>query len=213
MTVKAILSVVLSLAAAPLAAQTVLGFRAGVGVARMDYSHTAFAPCPPNESCHGVPDDWIVSPLISADVSHPTAIEELSFRLSVTYAVKGGAGSGRWANGKPSSGTQRLHFLQFSPLLNANVRADPQDRFAVSLLLGPWAELRVGCSVAGALAAGCYGDEVMDAGVAFGGGFQYRVTSNLALTAESVYYWGLVPLGDELTRLVAVQAGVTIISR
>ena len=34
--------------------------------------------------------------------------------------VKGGAGSGRWANGKPSSGTQRLHFLQLSPLLNAS---------------------------------------------------------------------------------------------
>ncbi len=33
------------------------------------------------------------------------------------------------------------------------------------------------------------------------------------LAAESVYYWGLVPLGDGLTRLVAVQAGVTINSR
>ncbi len=118
----------LILTAGPLAAQTDLGFRAGVGLARMDFSRIAFALCPPETDCHGVPDDWILSPLISADVRHATAVEELSFRLSLTYAVKGGAGSGgRYANGMPSSGTQRLHFLQFSPLLNVNVRPDTQD--------------------------------------------------------------------------------------
>ncbi len=130
---KVILSAALILTAVPLAGQEFLGFRAGVGAARMDFSYIAFAPCLPDEP-HGVPDDWIVSPLISADIGYGTAIEELSFRLSVTYAVKGGAASGYWANGTPSSGTQRLHLLQFSPLLNANMRAAPQDRWVVSLL-------------------------------------------------------------------------------
>lgn len=42
----------------------------------------------------------------------------------------------------------------------------------------------------------------------------YTVSGNLKLTAESVYCWALAPLnGGRLTRLVAVQAGVTINSR
>lgn len=210
---KAILPAVLILTAVPLAGQDFLGFRAGVGAARMDFRNIHFAPCLPDEHCHGVPDDWIVSPLISADIGYDTAIEELSFRLSVTYAVKGGAASGSWANGTPSSGTQRLHLLQFSPLLNANMRAHPQDRWAVSLLAGPWAALPVACSEAGAVAWTC-SQGTPEAGVAFGGGFQYTVGNNLTFTAESIYYWGLVPLDDgELTRLVAVQVGVTIHSR
>ncbi|WP_419937892.1 hypothetical protein [Candidatus Palauibacter sp.] len=205
-----ILSAVLGLTAAPLAAQTDLGFRAGVGLARMDFSGVAYAPCPPETDCHSAPDDWSLSPLISADVRHATGV--LSFRVSFTYAVKGGAGSGgRYANGTPSSGTQRLHFLQFSPLLEANMPWDARGRFAVSLLFGPWAALRVGCSVAGALAAGCYTDEMPDAGVAFGGGIHYTVASTLTITAESIYHWGLVPnAGGGLTRLVAVQVGATI---
>ena len=134
---KAILSAVLVLTAAPLAAQTVFGLRAGVGFARQDFSGIVFAPCLPTASCHGVPSDWILSPLISADVSHTTTVEELNIRVSVTYAVKGGAGSGRDARGMPSSGRLSLHFLQFSPLLAANMRSHPQGRYAASLLFGP----------------------------------------------------------------------------
>lgn len=209
---KIILSAVLIFTAAPLAAQTVLGFRAGVGFARMDFSRIAFAPCLPGEPCHGVPGDWILSPLISADVSHATAVEELNIRFSATYAVKGGAGSGEWADGTPSSGKLRLHFLQFSPLLNVTVRSQALGRYAVSLLLGPYAALRIGCSEAGALAAGCYKQEAPDAGVALGGGVHYTVASNLTITAESIYHWGLVSHdgGGELTRLVAVQAGLAV---
>ena len=206
---------VLLLTAAPLAAQSVLGFRAGVGVARMDYSGIYFAPCFPDEPCHGIPADWAVSPLVSADVPYTTGVEELSFRLSLTWAVKGGAGSGWYADGTPSSGKRRLHFLQFSPLLNVNLRPDRQGRYGVSLLVGPWAALRVGCSKAGAMAAGCYKQEAPDAGAAFGGGVHYTVSGNLTITAESIYHWGLVSHGGGgvRTRFVAVQAGLTIQSR
>ena len=203
---------VLLLTAAPLAAQSVLGFRAGVGVARMDYSGIYFAPCLPEEPCHGIPHDWAVSPLVSADVSLATAVEELSFRFGLTWAVKGGAGSGSQADRTPSSGKLRLHFLQFSPLLNVNLRPDRQGRYGVSLLIGPWAALRVGCSVAGAVGAGCSTQEGPEAGVAVGGGVHYTVASNLTITAESIYHWGLVSHdgGPGRTRLVAVQVGATI---
>ncbi|MCE2397817.1 MAG: hypothetical protein J4F34_02050 [Gemmatimonadetes bacterium] len=203
------------LTAAPLGAQSVIGFRAGVAWARTDYSHVHFAPCPPETACHGVPSDRILTPLISADVRHPTAVEELSFRLSLSYGVKGGTGSGYWADhATPSSGTLRLHFLQFSPLLNVNLRGQAQDRYAVSLLVGPWAALRIGCSVAGQLGTSCESSEPVDAGVAFGGGVQYRVASNLTLAAESIYHWGILPQNvSGVTRLVAVQFGVTIHSR
>ncbi len=69
--------------------------------------------------------------------------------------------------------------------------------------------MRVGCSLAGALAAGCYSDEVPDAGVAFGAGFQDELTSRLTLTAEGIYYWGLGGAGEQ-TRIIAVQLGLTI---
>ena len=208
------LSAVLILTAAPLGAQSVKGFRAGVAWARTDYSYVHFAPCLPETACHGVPSGRILAPLISADIRRPTAVEALSFRLSVSYGVKGGTGSGYWADATPSSGTLRLHFLQFSPLLNVNLRGRAQDRYAVSLLVGPWAALRIGCSVAGQLGTSCRSSEPLDAGVAFGGGVQYRVASNLTLTTESIYHWGILPQNlSGMTRIVAVQFGVTIHSR
>lgn len=214
---------VLILTAAPLGAQSVIGFRAGVAWARTDYSSVYhFAPCTSDTACHGVPSDRILGPLISADFRHPTAVEELSFRISVSYGVKGGTGSGYWAgHATPSSGALRLHFLQFSPLLNIDLRGQAQHRQAVSLLVGPWAALRVGCSVAGELDTSCRSSK-LDAGVAFGGGVQYRVASNLTLATESIYHWGILPQNvdwglpqnvDGTTRLVAVQFGVTIHSR
>ena len=208
------LSAVFILPAAPLVAQSVIGFRAGVAWARTDYSHVHFAPCFPDEDCHGYPSDRILTPVISADVRHPTVVEGLSFRLSVSYGVKGGTGSGYWAGHVPSSGTLRLHFLQFSPLMNIGLGGLAQDRHAVSLLVGPWAALRIGCSVAGELATSCGSSEPLDAGVAFGGGVQYRAASNLEFAAESIYQGGILPQNaDGMTRLVAVQFGVTIHSR
>lgn len=213
----AILSAVLvltavPLAVAPLAAQTVLGVRVGAGFARMEYGNIVFAPCFPAEPCPGVPTDWTLSPLISADVTHATGIDVLNIRLSLTYAVKGGAGSGSDAHDIPLTGTARLHFLQFSPLLEVNLPSHEAGRYAVSLLVGPWAGLRVGCGEQGRLAWSCGTQEAGDAGVAFGGGVHYTVAGNLTITAESIYHWGLVPHGaiGELTRLVAIQAGVTV---
>jgi len=56
--------------------------------------------------------------------------------------------------------------------------------------------------------------EPLDAGVAFGGGVQYRVASNLTLATESSYHWGILLQNvDGTTRLVAVQFGVTVHSR
>jgi len=213
----AILSAVLVLTAvplalAPLAAQTVLGVRVGAGFARMDYNGIRSVPCFPAEPCPGVAKDWGLSPLLSVDVSRATAIDALNIRFSLTYAAKGGAGSGSDARDLPSSGTLRLHFLQFSPLLEASLPPHEAGRYAVSLLVGPWAGLRVGCGKQGQVAWSCRTQEAPDAGVAFGGGVHYTVASNLTITAESIYHWGLVSHdgGGELTRLVAIQAGVTV---
>lgn len=208
-------SVVLILTAAPLAAQSGIGFRAGVAWARTDYSHLDFSPCPDETACHGHPSDRILTPVISADVLRPTAVEQLSFRLGVSYAVRGGTGSGYWADHEtPSSGTLRLHFLQLSPLLTVHLREQALHRYAVSLLVGPWAALRIGCSLGGELGTSCRSSERLDAGVAFGGGVQYRVASNLTLATESIYHWGVLPQNvDGTSRLLAVQFGVTVHSR
>ncbi|MCY3700991.1 MAG: hypothetical protein OXH46_15335 [Gemmatimonadetes bacterium] len=125
--------------ALPAAAQTTLGMRAGVGIARMDLDpgDELFAPCPPGETCPGFPSDPAYSFTFGADLTVPLAVDPYEIRVGGTYAVKGGAGSEHGANSDPISGRLSAGYFQLSSLLGARLFGRPLGRLSVRVLAGP----------------------------------------------------------------------------
>lgn len=97
-----VLALMLLPTALPAAAQTTLGVRAGLGSARLVLSdNVVFGPCPPDADCPGFATGSARSLTLGADVSVPLAGDAVEIRVGAAYSEKGGAASGRDADGNP----------------------------------------------------------------------------------------------------------------
>lgn len=188
-------------------AQKNVGIRLGVGNASLAVpGYIDSDPCPPEADCLGGAADAVRGLILGADLDLPVPNSSgaLGLRIGAAYAQKGGAGSGRRADGEPDrGGTLSTSYLQFSALLRART-AGPQS---LVVLLGPWVGRQLSCEIVGDLAAACGMD---DAGVAMGAGVEMALpgSSSTSVGVEGIYYRGLKEQSrDERTRFVAVQAG------
>ena len=135
-------ALVVALAAAPLAAQTTIGVRAGIGLASLsgDATETRGA------SAFDDPRGGIV---VGVDAGIPLS-GGLGVRLGMGLAPKGGA-----AEVPPSITTSRalteskaeMDYLQFSALLRAGADAE-EGRLNFGILAGPWMAFNLSCQVA-----------------------------------------------------------------
>ena len=189
------------------AAQKDVGIRLGVGNASLAVpGYIDSDPCPPETDCPGGAADAVRGLILGADLDLPVPNSSgaLGLRIGAAYAQKGGAGSGRDADGEPDrGGTLSTSYLQFSALLRAQT-SGPQS---LVVLLGPWVGKQLSCGIEGDLAAACGVD---DAGVAMGAGVEMALpgSSGASVGMEGIYYRGLKEQsGDERTRFVAFQAG------
>ena len=211
---RILFALILLSVALPAAAQTMLGVRAGVGIARMDLEDGVYVtPCLPDHICLGFPDDPAHSFTFGADLAVPLAADPLEIRVGGTYAVKGGVQSGRDANGEPLSSRLSASYVQLSSLLAARLRDRPLGRLSVRVLAGPWVALRLWCRRDGKQSKSCGGidPDTPDAGVAVGGGLEAALSTRLSLGVEAIYYHGLTSVAShETTRFVAIQVGAVV---
>ena len=111
-------------------AQKDFGVRLGVGNASLAVpGHIDSDPCPPETDCPAGATDAVRGLILGADLDLPVPNSSgaLGLRIGAAYAQKGGAGSGRDADGEPDrGGTLSTSYLQFSALLRART-AGPQS--------------------------------------------------------------------------------------
>ena len=127
---RIVLVLVLFPTALSAAAQKDIGVRLGVGNASLAVpGHIDSDPCPPETDCPAGATDAVRGLILGADLDLPVPNSSgaLGLRIGAAYAQKGGAGSGRDADGEPDrGGTLSTSYLQFSALLRART-AGPQS--------------------------------------------------------------------------------------
>ena len=231
-------ALVITLAAAPLGAQTTIGLRGGVGSAILSAGESVTAT--------GTTFDDSRTGLVAGIDAGIPLFGGLGVRLGMGLAQKGGA-----ADLPTSITTGRLHtqsmahldYLQFSALLRASSDAE-EGNLNFGLLVGPYVALNLSCNVALSTAQGpdtgppvppgipnrvpaggtrvaqdtsveCGEDgtdEVTssDFGLAFGGGFEVRLTDSMSLGFELIYAVGLSEIDDDgkKTRQMVFQSGL-----
>ncbi len=231
-------ALVITLAAAPLGAQTTLGLRAGVGSGILSAEGSVTAT--------GTTfDDSRTGLVAGVDMGIPL-IGGLGVRLGMGLAQKGGA------TDIPTSITQgrlntqsmaQLDYLQFSALLRAGSDAEGGD-LNFGLLIGPYVAYNLSCNVAletaqgpdtgppvppgipnrvpgvrtgvaedTSLACGEGGATDFtsnDFGLAFGAGFEVRLSDSMSLGFDLIYALGLSEIDDggKKTRQMVFQSGV-----
>lgn len=196
--------------AVPAAAQSTLGIRAGLGIARMGFFpgwSVAFAPCPPDTDCPGLPEGWVRGPSFGADIGLQLREDSrIDLRVGAGYARKGGIASGFDAHGDSLPGELSVSYLQLSGLF----RARAYEPHSVAVLFGPWIGLRVQCTEEGSVDGSCTDGGMPDVGLALGGGVELALFSGLSLGLDAIYYRGLLfQWGyDMTTEFVSVQAGL-----
>ncbi|WP_420634287.1 porin family protein [Candidatus Palauibacter sp.] len=233
-----VVALILTLAAAPLGAQTTIGLRAGVGAATLSGDGSGAR----SGSAFDGPRYGIV-PGIDAGIPLSGG---LSVRIGIGLAQKGGA-----TDVPPSITASRsfvesvaeLDYLQFSTLLRASADAE-EGRLNFGVLAGPYVAFNYSCNVAVTIvepppirppappgvpnraAAGgmriapdpgvaCGEDGSSDVrssdfGLAFGGGFEVKLSDSLSLAFDLIYAMGLSEIDDEGNRNqhVALQSGL-----
>ena len=234
-------ALVITLAGAPLGAQTTIGLRGGIGSATLSGDGSA-APTGTTfeDSRSGV--------VLGIDAGIPLS-GPLGVRIGMGLAQKGGA-----ADIPASITTGRLNtqsiaqmdYLQFSALLRASSDAEGGN-LNFGLLVGPYVGLNLSCNVALSTAQGrdtgppvppgipnrvsagqvgrtsvaqdtkleCGEDgtsEVTssDFGLAFGGGFEVKLSDSMSLGFELIYAMGLSEIDDDgqKNRQVLFQTGL-----
>lgn len=207
------------LVAAPLAAQAIVGVRAGL-------SRATFSAFLEEEFLEvealGVDtsEDARMGVLVGVDVAFPLATA-LELRLGGAYAPKGYSLTFSGLDGSGSTSFE-INYLQLSAL--ARVGTSRDGPLSVGVLLGPWTAFRLSCNVSVVLVAGEFGSinesgscgegRRMDFGMAAGGGVELAVSEGLSLGLDLLYSIGLARIDEDpespKNRSLAVQAGVVI---
>ena len=210
------------LIAAPLMAQTMVGFRAGL-------SRSTFYEFLEDELAEfeapgaHISEDPRMGVAAGVDVAFPVG-GPVELRFGGAYAQKGYSLSGSGPGGSASTDTE-LDYLQFSALARVGTLRD--GPLSVGVLLGPWAAFRLSCTLRLDLdvdlagfdpiddSASCTDDlRTMDFGIAAGGGVELAVTDGLRLGLDVVYSIGLSRIDENpespKNRSLTAQAGVVI---
>ena len=217
---RIVVSLLPLLVAAPLMAQTMVGFRAGLNRATFsEFVEDELAEV--EDLGAAVSEDPRMGAVAGIDVAFPLA-SAVELRLGGAYAQKGYSLSVSGVGGSGSTGFE-MDYLQFSTL--ARVGSSRDGPLSVGVLLGPWMAYRLSCHLSVALDAGEFGsisesgscsEEIskIDFGVAAGGGVELAVSDGLSLGLDVVYSIGLSRIDDDSdaprNRSLAVQAGVVI---
>lgn len=208
------------LVAAPLAAQTMVGVRAGLN--RATFSAFLEREIAEFEALGATTsEDPRMGAIAGVDIAAPLA-SALEVRAGAAYAQKGYALSFAGPGGGGST-TLELDYLQLSVL--ARVGTSRDGPVSVGVLLGPWTAFRLSCNANTSLDLGgvgsmndsesCGGEaRRIDAGLAVGGGVELAVAEALSLGLDVVYSLGIsridVARESPKNRSLAVQAGVVI---
>ena len=178
----------LAVTAAPVVAQNAVGFRAGLGIA----SVTGDA---------GNDTESLSELTLGIDFDVPVSGSG-SLRSSLSWTQKGGA-----VPVTPDGRVDlRMDYVQLAPLVRT---AFGQRRFAFVAQFGPWLAFNTSCDMEARISgievsASCseLAEELrprrLDYGWVGGGGFEYRVSADLSLNLEWMYYRGLIDIGKSL---------------
>ena len=186
--------------AVPVAAQTTLGMRGGVGFASVSIEEVI-----EQESITGI----AIGPELGVPVS-----EVFSLRFAGTFAQKGGGGTI-----EDIDVTLNIDYIQASALARV---ATPGEGLSVGVMAGPWAAYRLSCDVGAAgqglsLSAACgeatfadFDIKTWDFGVAVGGGVELPVFGSRRLRLDALYALGLASVdeNDTKTRHLTLQWGL-----
>ncbi|WP_419856655.1 outer membrane beta-barrel protein [Candidatus Palauibacter irciniicola] len=201
------------LIAAPLMAQTTLGFRGGLSDATV------------STDVEGVPDQDARRGVVAGlDLSFPVG-GTVELRIGGAYVQKGTELSVDLpSEGIRGSGRIEADWVQASALVRIGTPRDSGASFG--LLLGPWAASLLSCNRSLSVDAGELGsvnesascDDVTkstDFGVAAGAGVEMAISDGLRLGVDLIYSLGLANIDDTSTedtktRHVALQAGFVI---
>ncbi|WP_419947652.1 outer membrane beta-barrel protein [Candidatus Palauibacter sp.] len=220
------------LATAPLAAQTTIGLRGGIGTATLSRDMPRLEAGEVERSRFGA--------VSGIDVGIPlSGIVDL--RVGMGLAQKGGL-----ADTPPSvtagrafvQATAELDYLQLSALVRASADAE-RGLLKVGVLAGPYVALNLSCDIAlttlfppagsgqfrfsggrqlSRTEASCRKDEgtdfsSRDFGLAFGTGVEVKLGASVALALDVIYAMGLSRIDDDGTRNrhLALQSGIVFV--
>ncbi len=205
---RIIVSLLPLLVAAPLAAQTMVGIRAG-----MNRSTVSAEDAPTQDARMGM--------VVGVDAAFPVA-GAVELRVGGAYAQKG-AGASEAGFGSISF---EMDYLQLSALARMGT---PRDGGGPSfgVLFGPWAAFNLSCNASANLDFGEFGSvnesascedpdpTAMDFGVAVGAGAELAVSESLRLGLDLVYSMGFANIAQDEPdsgkhRSLTIQAGVVI---
>lgn len=205
---RIILSLLPLLVAAPLAAQTMVGFRAGLNRSTV--------------SAEGdLTQDARMGMIVGVDAAFPLA-NSVELRVGGAYAQKGSGAS----EAGVGAFSVKMDYFQLSALARMGTpRDDSGPSFGV--LFGPWAAFNLSCNVSANLDFGEFGSvdgsescanpdpTAMDFGVAAGVGAELAVSEGLRLGLDVLYSLGFTNIaqGDPDSgkhRSLTIQAGVVI---
>ncbi len=217
---RIVVSLLPLLVAAPLMAQTMVGFRAGLNRATFsEFVEDELVEL--EEFGVAASEDPRMGAVAGIDVAFPLA-RGIELRVGGAYAQKGYSLSVSGVGGSGSTGFE-MDYLQFSTL--ARVGSSRDGPLSVGVLLGPWMAYRLFCDASTAVDLGEFGSisesgscseegSKTDFGVAAGGGVELAVSDGLSLGLDVVYSIGLSRIDDDPAapkhRSLAVQAGVVI---
>ncbi|MDE2663365.1 MAG: porin family protein [Gemmatimonadota bacterium] len=231
-TVTLLASLLTSLAAVPLAAQTTIGLRGGIGTATLSRDAPQVERGELNRSRFGA--------VSGIDVGIPLS-GTLDLRVGMGLAQKGGG-----TDTPPSVTSSRafvvataeLDYLQFSALFRASADAE-RGLLKVGVLAGPYVALNHSCDIAVTTRhsppgsgqqqpssksppwrteASCLKEDgadfrSTDLGLAFGAGVEVRLGASLGLALDVIYAMGLSRIDDDGTRNrhLALQSGIVFV--
>ncbi|WP_420634285.1 outer membrane beta-barrel protein [Candidatus Palauibacter sp.] len=222
-----VVTLLTTLAAAPLAAQTTIGLRGGISNATLSGVMSVDGSQVEKGSRFGA--------VSGIDVGIPLG-GILDVRIGLGLAQKGGstdAPRSITAGRSFLDVTAELDYLQFSTLLRASTEAE-RGLLRLGVLAGPYMALNHSCDVAVAinrpppgsgfarlfgirqdLGTSCIEAEgtdfrSTDFGLAFGAGVEVKLSDSLALAFDMIYAMGLSSIDDDGSRHrhLAVQSGL-----
>ena len=205
---RIIVSLLPLLVAAPLAAQTMVGIRAG-----LNRSTVSAEDAPSQEARMGM--------IVGVDAALPLA-NSVELRVGGSYAQKGSGASDVGIG----SISLEMDYFQLSALTRLGT---PRDGGGPSfgVLFGPWAAFNLSCNASANLDFGEFGSvnesascenpdpTAMDFGVAAGAGAELAVSESLRLGLDIVYSMGFANIAQDEPdsgkhRTLTIQAGVVI---
>ncbi|MCY3599285.1 MAG: outer membrane beta-barrel protein [Gemmatimonadetes bacterium] len=232
LTTSLAVTLLTSLAAAPLAAQTTIGLRGGISTATLSRDAPPVERGEVNRSRFGA--------VSGIDVGIPLS-GTVDLRVGMGLAQKGGGAD------TPTSvtasrafvvATAELDYVQFSALFRASADAE-RGLLNVGVLAGPYVALNHSCKIAvttrysppgsgqqqpssqspawrreaSCLKEGGTDFTSTDLGLAFGAGAEVRLGESLGLALDVIYAMGLSRIDDDGTRNrhLALQSGIVFV--